>query len=46
VIYLGGVNQTGPLAVLCVYAVAGTLLVLASAAWRRRLAAAPTEQPA
>jgi hypothetical protein len=36
VIYLGGVNLTGPLAVLATYAAAGTLLVLASAVWRHR----------
>ena len=48
VIYLGGVNLTGPLAVLATYAAAGTLLVLASAAWRhRRPAPAPAQvQPA
>jgi len=36
VIYLGGVNLTGPLTVLLGYAAGGTLLVLASAAWRQR----------
>ena len=41
VIYLGGVNLTRPLTVLISYAVAGTLLVLASAAWRHRRAAVP-----
>ena len=45
VIYLGGVNLTGPLAVLIVCAAAGALLVLASAAWRQRRVAA-AEQPA
>jgi hypothetical protein len=41
VIYLGGVNLTRPLTVLLTYAVAGPLLVVASAAWRQRRAAAP-----
>jgi len=41
VIYLGGVNLTRPLIVLLTYAVAGALLVLASAAWRQRRAAIP-----
>ena len=41
VIYLGGVNLTRPLTVLLAYAVAGTLLVLASAAWRQRRATVP-----
>jgi hypothetical protein len=36
VIYLGGVNLTGPLTVLVTYAAAGTLLVVASAALRAR----------
>jgi hypothetical protein len=41
VIYLGGVNLTGPLTVLLGYAVGGTLVMLASAAWRQhRLASA------
>ena len=44
VIYLGGVNLTGPLAVLATYAAAGTLLVLASAAWRQRRPALPAAQ--
>jgi hypothetical protein len=40
VIYLGGVNLTGPLTVLLGYVAGGTLLMLASAAWwQRRLAA-------
>ena len=43
VIYLGGVNLTGPLTVLIGYAVAGTLLMLASTAWRQRRAAAVTQ---
>jgi hypothetical protein len=48
IIYLGGVNLTGPLAVLAVYAAAGTLLVLVTAAWRQRRPANPaaTGQPA
>jgi hypothetical protein len=41
VIYLGGVNLTRPLTVLLTYAVAGTLLVLATAAWPQRRAAVP-----
>ena len=41
VIYLGGVNLTRPMSVLLTYAVAGTLLILASAAWRQRRAAVP-----
>ena len=36
IIYLGGVNLTGPLTVLAIYAAAGTLLVLAVAARRQR----------
>jgi hypothetical protein len=39
VVYLGGANLTGPLAVLAAYAAAGTLLTVAATAWRRRLAA-------
>jgi hypothetical protein len=40
VIYLGGVNLTGPLSVLLGYAAGGALVTLASAAWRQhRLAA-------
>jgi hypothetical protein len=35
VVYLGGANLTGPLAVLAAYAAAGTLLTLAATAWRR-----------
>ena len=34
-IYLGGVNLTGPLTVLLGYAAGGALLVLASTAWRQ-----------
>ena len=41
IIYLGGVNLTGPLTVLAVYAAAGTLLVLAAAAWRQHRPAGP-----
>ena len=46
VIYLGGVNLTRPLIVLFTYAVAGTLLVLASAVWRQRRAAVPAASSA
>src|SRR5580704_931850 len=48
ILYLGGVNLTGPLTVLAVYAAAGTLLVLATAAWRQHRPAGPTAagQPA
>ncbi|MGH3190712.1 MAG: hypothetical protein ACRDOL_26310, partial [Streptosporangiaceae bacterium] len=35
VVYLGGANLTGPLAVLATYAAAGTLLTLAPTAWPR-----------
>jgi hypothetical protein len=42
ILYLGGVNLTGPLTVLAVYAAAGTLLVLAAAAWREHRPAGPT----
>jgi hypothetical protein len=35
VVYLGGTNLAGPLAVLGTYAAAGTLLTLAATAWRR-----------
>jgi hypothetical protein len=35
VIYLGGVNLTGPLSVLAGYAAGGTLVMLAAAAWRQ-----------
>ena len=43
VVYLGGANLTGPLAVLATYAAAGTLLTLVAAAWRpqRRASRAP-----
>jgi hypothetical protein len=40
VIYLGGVNLTGPLTVLLGYAAGGTLLMLAAAAWRQHRQAA------
>jgi hypothetical protein len=48
VIYLDGVNLTGPLTVLPGYVAGGTLLMLASAAWRqrRRAAAAARSQAA
>jgi hypothetical protein len=47
VIYLGGVNLTGPLTVLAVWAAAGTLLALAGTAWRhRRASRAAQAQPA
>jgi hypothetical protein len=42
IIYLSGVNRTGPLTVLAVYVAAGTLLVLATAAWRQHRPAGPT----
>jgi hypothetical protein len=35
VVYLGGANLTGPLAVLATYAAGGTLLTLAATAWPR-----------
>jgi hypothetical protein len=40
VIYLGGVNLTGPLTVLLGYAAGGALLMLAGAAWQQRRVAA------
>jgi hypothetical protein len=48
VIYLGGTNLTGPLTVLAVYAAAGTLLTLATAAWwpHRPTSAATQPRPA
>jgi hypothetical protein len=46
VVYPGGVNLTGPLVVLAIYAAAGTLLTLAATAWRRHRAAARAPQPA
>ena len=48
ILYLGGVNLTGALTVLAVYAAAGTLLVLAAAAWRQHRPAGPAAagQPA
>jgi hypothetical protein len=42
VIYLGGMNLTGPLTVLLGYVAGGTLLMLASAAWRQRRLPAAT----
>jgi hypothetical protein len=47
VVYLGGVNLTGPLAVLATYAAAGTLVTLAATAWHRHRPASPApHQPA
>jgi hypothetical protein len=46
VVYLGGANLTGPLAVLAIYAAAGTLLTLAATAWRRHRPASRAPQPA
>ena len=46
VVYLGGANLTGPLAVLATYAAAGTLLTLAATAWRRRRPASRAPQRA
>ena len=46
VIYLGGVNLTGPLSVLLGYAAGGALLVLAAAAWRKRRRTASKAAPA
>jgi hypothetical protein len=42
VIYLGGVNLTGPLTVLLGYAAGGALVVLAGAAWRQHRQGAST----
>ena len=42
IICLGGVNLTGPLTVLAVYAAAGTLVVPVAAAWRQHRPAGPT----
>jgi len=44
VVYLGGTNLTGPLAVLATYAAAGTLLTLAATAWPRHRPASGTPQ--
>jgi hypothetical protein len=41
VVYLGGANLTGPLAVLATYAAAGALLTLTATAWRRPASVAP-----
>jgi hypothetical protein len=41
ILYLGGVNLTGPLTVLAVYAAAGTLLVPVAAAWRQHRPGGP-----
>jgi hypothetical protein len=46
VVYLGGADLTGPLAVLAMYAAAGTLLTLAATAWRRHRAGSRAPQPA
>ena len=46
VVYLGGANLTGPLAVLATYAAAGTLLTLAATAWRRHRPASRAPQRA
>jgi hypothetical protein len=46
VVYLGGANLVGPLAVLATYAAAGTLLTLAATAWRRHRAASRAPQRA
>ena len=46
VVYLGGANLIGPLAVLATYAAAGTLLTLAATAWRRHRAASRAPQRA
>ena len=46
VVYLGGANLTGPLAVLAVYAAAGTVLTLAATAWRRHLASRAPQRAA
>ena len=44
VIYLGGTNLTGPLTVLAAYAAAGTLLMLAGAAWLHPRTTSPATQ--
>jgi hypothetical protein len=46
VVYLGGADLTGPLAVLGAYAAAGTLLTLAATAWHRRRPASRAPQRA
>jgi hypothetical protein len=46
VVYLGGANLTGPLAVLATYAAGGALLMLAVTAWRGRRPASPAPQQA
>jgi hypothetical protein len=45
ILYLGGTNLTGPLAVLAVYAAAGTLLTLAATARQQHRPATPATQP-
>jgi hypothetical protein len=44
VVYLGGANLTGPLAVLAAYAAGGTLLTLAATAWPRHRPASRAPQ--
>jgi hypothetical protein len=46
VVYLGGANLTGPLAVLAAYAAGGTLLTLAATAWHRHRPASRAPQRA
>jgi len=46
VVYLGGANLTGPLAVLAAYAAGGTLLMLAATAWHRHRPASRAPQRA
>jgi hypothetical protein len=46
VVYLGGANLTGPLAVLATYAAAGTLLTFAATAWHRHRPASRAPQRA
>jgi len=46
VVYLGGANLTGPLAVLAAYAAGGTLLTLAATAWPRHRPASRAPQRA
>ena len=45
-VYLGGANLTGPLAVLATYAAAGALLTLTATAWRRHRPASVAPQRA
>jgi hypothetical protein len=46
VVYLGGADLTGPLAVLATYAAAGTVLTLAATAWHRHRPASRAPQRA